>query len=179
MILLELIDWALDNPGDLTIIGVLLMVLRKVVLSEFERVIQMGRDEELIWTRERVEELTGSRWSGPRPLSQRVKIQYTVSYYKYLLGGIPLGSLRGRIKQMQLNRVWLAHVVTYILGVIAVKRGVTFHDETANMIVDLIITVYPLVLAWINKTKVKPAPVVTEDKKPEGYDNPSAINNSF
>lgn len=54
---------------------------------------------------------------------------------------------------MQISKVWLIGVVTYVLGIFAQKYGIKFHDETADAIANIILLLIPLVIAWLNKSK--------------------------
>lgn len=54
---------------------------------------------------------------------------------------------------MQISKVWLIGVVTYVLGIFAQKYGMKFHDETADAIANIILVLIPLVIAWLNKSK--------------------------
>ncbi|OXM83958.1 hypothetical protein [Paenibacillus rigui] len=117
MLILEIIDWILDNPGDATIWTILALIARKIFLSEIERVIQMGRDEELIWTREQVEQLTGQKWNGPQPILKRARIQYIGKYYFYLLGASRWGYQLRRERKMNQQINWVT-LIPCLIGAV-------------------------------------------------------------
>lgn len=71
-----------------------------------------------------------------------------------------------RGKAMQVSKTWLAGLIAYILGIISQKFGITFGDQAADAAANVIITIIlPLVLAFMNRKKVKSDEVRPTDTK--------------
>lgn len=67
---------------------------------------------------------------------------------------------------MQVSKTWLAGLIAYILGIISQKFGITFGDQAADAAANVIITIIlPLVLAFMNRKKVKSDEVRPTDTK--------------
>lgn len=84
MIVLDLIYWICDHWEEVTLNSVLLLLLRKFIMSEVHKLLFINRDEELHWIRIKLEGLTGEKWSGQQPIWKRVETRYIKSYYSYL-----------------------------------------------------------------------------------------------
>lgn len=57
-----------------------------------------------------------------------------------------------------MNKAWLVTLVTYVLAAAAKKWGITIPDETADWIVDGLIMLIPVALAFMSRTKKEAIP---------------------
>jgi hypothetical protein len=84
--------------------------------------------------------------------------------------GIARLELRRR-KNVTISKAWLAGIIAFLLGKIAQNYGLTFNDQTADMIADILINyIIPLVVAWLNRNKTAPAAVAQAAVKPQDVD---------
>jgi hypothetical protein len=96
----------------------------------------------------------GDQWKdGPKiglqPMDLPNLKQLSLILYKAILKR-KLNYLR---RECKMNRAWLITLVAYVLGAAAKKWGITFPDETANWVVDGVMMLIPVALAFMNKTK--------------------------
>lgn len=73
---------------------------------------------------------------------------------------------------MQINKAWLTSLISYYLGIIGVKWGITFGNEAADMAAGFVIfVVIPALSAFLNKLRAKKTekPVRPQDVDPDTY----------
>lgn len=88
MILLDLLFWICDHWEEVTLNSVLLLLLRKFILSEVHKILYFNRDGEIEWMRKKLEGLTGEKWSGQLPIWKRVESRYIKKYSLFSLAAL-------------------------------------------------------------------------------------------
>lgn len=139
MLLLELIEWTYEHWGEVSISALLLFVLRKFVMSELQKLLHFGRDAELEWTRRKVEELTGEKWNGPRPILNHIQTRYFKRYYSSSRKGTNRGNpLQKRRNNMQnINWITLLPALVGALKLILQPFGVDLSHITDQQVNDV------------------------------------------
>lgn len=156
-LILEVINWAWDHPGEITLNAILLLLLRKFVMKEIQKALHFGRDEEVLWLIKEVEVLTGRKYNGQPDFLKTVQTRYIKSSYIYLRRGIGQAHQLRRETAM-LNKKWLVGLIGYIAFFVKQAFGVEVTDELINNLADitlLAIGIIPMVVNMVKK-EVKP-----------------------
>lgn len=112
-----------------------------------------ARDERVERNQRRIMEHWGieGEWSTPRQtLTQTVLMNLRNWYYSLQAGIARVFQLR---RERKMNKAWLVTLVTYILAQLAIRTGVSIPTEAANWIVDGLMLLIPIALAFMSKTK--------------------------
>lgn len=121
---------------------------------------EMRRDIKAIKQKLGVEEC------GPQSECQTVQASLRRLFLSFSAGIYRVENQSRRGKGMQISKTWLAGLIAYILGIISQKFGITFGDQAADAAANVIITIIlPLVLAFMNRKKVKSDEVRPTDTK--------------
>lgn len=105
-------------------------------MSEVHKLLHLGREGELQWIRERVEQLTGERYSGHEDFLKTVRIRYIRKFYFYLL--VEVIRKRKRRKKIMQNINWIT-LVPALLGAVKLVLqpfGVEISDQNINEIAN-------------------------------------------
>lgn len=100
------------------------------------------------------------QWSG-QPNESLMDLQSFKTWYQlYSADAYQAAYLLRRGSKM--NKAWLITLVTYILAQLAIRTGVSIPTEAANWIVDGLMLLIPIALAFMSKTK-QPKEVTTNN----------------
>jgi hypothetical protein len=138
MILIDLIEWMYDHWGEVTLNTVLLLLLRKFIMAEVHKLLYFNRDEELKWTREHVERLSGEKWNGQQSIYKRAWIRYTERFTFYSRKATLQGNQRRKTKmnflKNNVSKKLVVAFVTILLASLNTKLGLGMSDETILVI---------------------------------------------
>jgi hypothetical protein len=111
----------------------------------------------------------GEQWRGHLTMSSE-DLQSFKRLSLSLRRGIQwVKQFKRRVGKVQINKTWLVAVIIYLLAIIGKKTGMTFTDELANQIADIVLTfILPLVMALLSHRKGQ-----TDEKRP--VDTGSAV----
>lgn len=133
-LLLELIEYIWEHPGEITLNAVLLLLLRKFIMSEVHKLLHMGRDGELRWIRERVERLTGETYDGQPAFLKTVRTRYIGRFYFY--SRTETGQGEGKLKTLisaltsSFSKKLAALIITAAISALNNKFGLELNSET-------------------------------------------------
>lgn len=152
MILFEIVSWIIDHWEELTLNGVLLLILRKFILSEVHKLIYFNRDEEMQWMRVRVEELTGEKWSGLQPIWKRVETRYIKNYSLFSRMVSKQKRRKKIMDKLKSRKLWMA-IFGALLPIINEQFNLGLNSETVIASVGAIV-VYIAGQAHVDSKKV-------------------------
>jgi hypothetical protein len=134
MILIDIVEWLWTHPGEVTLNAVLLLLLRKFIMAEVHKLLYFNRDEELKWTREHVEKLSGEKWNGQQNFYKRAWIRYTERFTFYSRKATLQGNQRRKTKMIatilkaNLSKKLISAIVC--IGVVALNNKFNLNIST-------------------------------------------------
>lgn len=149
MLLLEILSWAWEHKGEITLNGILLLILRKFIITEIHKTIHFGREEEVEWILSKVEHLTGETFSH-QPILKQVQTRYIKRFYLYLRKVIQsVNQLRRNMKMNQnINWVTLGISLLGVLKLVLQPLGFDFSHITDQQVNDIANGVATIVSIW-------------------------------
>lgn len=153
MILFEIVSWIINHWGEVTLNAVLLLILRKFILSEVHKLIYFNRDEEMQWMRSKLEELTGEKWSGLQPIWKRVETRYIKNYSLFSRMVSKQKRRKKIMERLKSRKLWMA-IFGALLPIINEQFNLGLNTDTVIASVGAII-MYILGQAHVDATSQK------------------------
>jgi hypothetical protein len=171
MFLLELIEYIHEHKGELTLSGVFLFFLRKIIIHEIKQLLQFGRDAELSWTRERVERLTGEHYVGPPSVLPKKAHQNLRKLFCLLLKAIRQGGPSRRRRTMPINKAIIVPILTTVALLIKLATGYQIPQEAVDSAVDILLQLISLAGIFMHPAQTQEV-TVNGNPEPTTADQP-------
>lgn len=135
MLIIEILEYVWEHKGSLTFDAIVLFFMRKWLTHEAHKILHLGREGEIQWILERLEQITGERYDGRQDFSKLVRTRYIKNYYSYLRKGIELANRQRRVKTMlqaltsSFSKKLAALIITAAISSLNKKFGLDLSPE--------------------------------------------------
>ena len=157
MLIIEILEYVWEHKGSLTFDAIVLFFMRKWLTHEAHKILHMGREGEIQWILERLEILTGERYSGREDFLRTVRIRYIRKFYFYYVMDV----IRKKKRRIHMDNIkWTSMLPGLISAAKLVLQsfGIDIPDEHINAIVNGAAAVGAIVAIFMShrKQEVKP-----------------------